>query len=629
MGEALKSRAPRTLLQLVAFVVVVSALSVAGCQGNGDSNEAQSLEGELRTTIVTDFDTGQSAAEYFLEVSGGDWIRLHFEGDPAMLGQAARLRVVGIEREPRHFSVKSFEVVDLEVRRSAVAAIAPIVRKTAVIMANFQNDPRQTRTEADVRSIVFTATSSANAYFKEQSYGLRSLTGKVRTDGDVYGWYTIAQDNTTCDYSSWGNAARAAAQAAGVDLSGYDHIIHYFSPVDCGWGGVGQVPGRYTWINNSSASTVAHELGHNFGLHHASTWSCTNTSGQRVSISGTCTLNEYGDPFDVMGRGYRHMSVFQKGRLGWFAASNMATATATGSFTLAPQETPSSGLQALRVRRDSTTFYYVEYRQPFGFDSFGSGDAVVNGLLIHVAPDYATLDRPKLLDMTTGTTSYTDAALAVGQTFSDAASGVSIRLDSRSSAGANVTVTLPGSGSGAGGTTGTGGAGAGGVGGGGGSGGSGGGGSGGTGGTGGAGAVGTGLKGEYFDNVDFTALRVTRTDPTVNFDWGSGAPDVSLAADTFSVRWTGFVQPEFGQTYTFYTRSDDGIRLWVNGQQIVNNWTDHGPTENTGTITLVAGQRTAIALEYYERGGGAVATLSWSSASQPKQIIPVARLFPN
>ena len=594
-------------------------MSVTGCQGAGDADEAQRLEGELKTTIVTNVETGAAAVEYFLEVRGGDWIRLHFENEPAMLGQAVRVRVVGSQREPMQFMVKSLEVLDLDVRTGAVASIAPVVRKTAVIMANFQNDPRQTRTEADVRSFVFTATTSSNAYFKEQSYGLRSLTGKVRSDGDVYGWYTIAQDNTTCDYSSWGSAARAAAQAAGVDLTGYDHIIHYFSPVDCGWGGVGQVPGRYTWINNSSASTIAHELGHNFGLHHASTWSCTNASGQRVAISGTCTLNEYGDPFDVMGRGYRHMSVFQKGRLGWFGASNMATATATASFTLVPQETPSSALQSLRVRRDATTFYYVEYRQPFGFDSFGSGDSVVNGVLIHVAPDYATLDRPKLLDMTTGTTSYTDAALAVGQTFSDATSGISIRLDSRSSAGANVTVTLPGSGSGAGGAGGAGGTGgAGGM-------------SrrpGGAGGSGGA-AVGTGLKGEYFDNVDFTALRITRTDPTVNFNWASGAPDASIAADTFSVRWTGFVQPAFGQTYTFFTQSDDGIRLWVNGQQIINNWTDHGPTENSGTITLMAGQRYAIVLEYYERGGGAVASLSWSSASQAKQIIPVARLFPN
>jgi hypothetical protein len=622
MGQSSKLRALRVTSPLVALFAAGLALSTGGCEGQSAGKEQ--LEGDLKTTIITNLETGASGVEYFLEVRGGDWVRLHFDHEPALLGEVARVRVTGSRRDAGQFLVDSLDVLNVEVRRDAVAAITPVVRKAAVIMANFQNDPRQTRTEADVRAIVFTATTSANAYFKEQSYGLRSVTGKVRTDGDVYGWYTIAHDNTTCDYSAWGSAARAAAQSAGVDLTGYDHIIHYFSPVDCGWGGVGQVPGRYTWLNNSGSSTTAHELGHNFGLHHASTWSCTNASGQRVSISGTCTLNEYGDPFDVMGRGYRHHSVFQKGRLGWFAPSNMATATATGTFNLVPQETPSSALQSLRVRRDSTTFYYVEYRQPFGFDSFNAGDSVVNGVLIHVAPDYATLDRPKLLDMTTGSTSYTDAALLVGQTFSDPTSGVSIRLDSRSTAGATVTVTVPGSGTGAGGTTGAGGRG--------GTTGVGGGGGGGTGGGGGGGGtvvIGTGLKGDYFDNIDFTSPRLTRTDPSINFNWGSGSPDASLASDTFSVRWTGFLQPEFGQTYTFYTQSDDGIRLWVNGQQIINNWTDHGPTENSGTITLTAGQRYAVALEYYERGGGAVASLSWSSASQPKQIIPVSRLFPN
>ncbi len=138
----------------------------------------------------------------------------------------------------------------------------------------------------------------------------------------------------------------------------------------------------------------------------------------------------------------------------------------------------------------------------------------------------------------------------------------------------------------------------------------------------------TGLQGDYFDNIDFTAYTLSRLDATVDFNWGSGSPDPSIGVDTFSVRWTGQVQPQYSQTYTFYTNSDDGIRLWVNGQLVVNNWTDHGPTENSGTIALVANQRYDIILEFYENGGGAVAQLSWSSSSQAKQIIPTNRLFP-
>ena len=141
-------------------------------------------------------------------------------------------------------------------------------------------------------------------------------------------------------------------------------------------------------------------------------------------------------------------------------------------------------------------------------------------------------------------------------------------------------------------------------------------------------SVGTGLKGEYYDNKDLTNLKLTRTDGTVNFDWGSGSPVSSLiGADTFSARWTGQVQPKYSETYTFSTTSDDGVRLSVNGQQLINNWTDHAATENSGSITLAAGQKYDIKLEYYENTRSAVEKLSWSSPSQAKQIIPQTQLY--
>ena len=139
--------------------------------------------------------------------------------------------------------------------------------------------------------------------------------------------------------------------------------------------------------------------------------------------------------------------------------------------------------------------------------------------------------------------------------------------------------------------------------------------------------TGNGLSAVYYDNQDFTGATVARVDPTVNFDWGAGAPAPGIGADTFSVRWTGQVQAQFSQTYTFYTTSDDGVRLWVNGQLIIDNWTDHAPTENSGTIALTAGQRYDIRMEFYENGGGAVAKLSWSGPSTPKAIIPQSQLY--
>ena len=139
--------------------------------------------------------------------------------------------------------------------------------------------------------------------------------------------------------------------------------------------------------------------------------------------------------------------------------------------------------------------------------------------------------------------------------------------------------------------------------------------------------LGGGVKGQYFRGMNFENLMLTRTDPRINFNWGDpGGPDTSVGDDNFSCRWTGEVEAPFTETYTFYTNSDDGVRLWVDGKQLVNNWTDHGATENRGTIDLVEGQTYSVVMEYYENGGGAVAELRWSSPRTPKQLIPQAAL---
>ncbi|MCW5312732.1 hypothetical protein GTQ43_02375 [Nostoc sp. KVJ3] len=141
--------------------------------------------------------------------------------------------------------------------------------------------------------------------------------------------------------------------------------------------------------------------------------------------------------------------------------------------------------------------------------------------------------------------------------------------------------------------------------------------------------TGTGLKGEYYDNIDFTNLKQTRIDPTVNFNWGLNSPDPSIGADTFSVRWTGQVQAKYSEAYTFYTTTDDGVRLFVNGQQIINRFADQSATEASGTINLLAGQKYDIKLEYYDNTYYAVSQLAWSSTSQTKQIIPESQLYSN
>lgn len=139
--------------------------------------------------------------------------------------------------------------------------------------------------------------------------------------------------------------------------------------------------------------------------------------------------------------------------------------------------------------------------------------------------------------------------------------------------------------------------------------------------------AGNGLLGEYFHNADLTSPALRRVDQTVNFNWGRGSPAPSIGADTFSVRWTGSVEATATGTHTFYFKSDDGARLWVNGQRLINRWTAHSATEYSGQISLEAGKWYNIRLEYFERTGSASAQLSWSGPSMSKQIIPVSRLY--
>jgi len=129
--------------------------------------------------------------------------------------------------------------------------------------------------------------------------------------------------------------------------------------------------------------------------------------------------------------------------------------------------------------------------------------------------------------------------------------------------------------------------------------------------------------------MDLTGTTFSRLDQTVNFDWSTGSPNAAIDADTFSARWTGFVKPTTTETYTFLTQTDEGVRLWVNGVLVIDNWTAHIATLNRGTINLTANTKYSIKLEYYENTGVAVSKLFWSAPTVPQGIIPRPLLYAN
>jgi YVTN family beta-propeller protein len=139
---------------------------------------------------------------------------------------------------------------------------------------------------------------------------------------------------------------------------------------------------------------------------------------------------------------------------------------------------------------------------------------------------------------------------------------------------------------------------------------------------------GAGLTGSYFGGTALAGAALTTRIETVDFDWGTGQPSTGVPADSFSVRWTGTLTVPSTGSYRFQTVSDDGVRLWVGGTQRINNWTDHGPTTDTSAaVSLTAGQRVSITLEYYENGGGAVVRLLWLPPGAATYVpIPAAQL---
>ena len=120
-------------------------------------------------------------------------------------------------------------------------------------------------------------------------------------------------------------------------------------------------------------------------------------------------------------------------------------------------------------------------------------------------------------------------------------------------------------------------------------------------------------RGEYFSNYEVSGdSTVVRADSAIDFDWGNGSPDPALPADYFSVRWTRTLGFDAG-THRFFTSTDDGVRVWVDGNLLIDAWNDQKlPNTHTSDVYLAAGQHT-IVVEYYEHGGEAHAHVWWRS----------------
>lgn len=394
------------------------------------------LEGTLE---VLQEDHAHSARLLHVLHADGARFALTFASKPPGLLTGDRVRVRGVRLDDTlalESGATSLETI------SAATALPNTFgeQRTLVMLVNFQDAPVEPYSPAYASDVVFGATSDYNL---EASYQQTWLAG------DVLGWFTIAMNSTVCDTATLASLAKQAATGAGADLSLYTRYVYAFPQNACSWWGLGTVGGNpsQAWINsNLTYRVVAHELGHNLGLHHAHSLDCGASP-----IEAPCTSGEYGDKLDMMGAAYGHVNAFMKERLGWLAygaSPPITTVETDGLYGLEPVESIGGTAKALKILKstDATTgartWYYVEFRQAVGFDSFlGTYGNVLNGVLIHTGSESGG-NTSYLLDMTPETESWNDPALEVGKSFTDATAGVTMTTASASSAGASVAVSF-------------------------------------------------------------------------------------------------------------------------------------------------------------------------------------------
>ncbi len=288
---------------------------------------------------------------------------------------------------------------------------------------------------------VINGSGGVRDFYEQGSYGQASLDISESTDvTDLLRMPATGSSYATANDSSMLHRdARVLAQAAGFAVDSYDRIGVVFADLDSvsganefGWVGLGSVIGKNFWIQSQfTFGVVAHEIGHNYGLSHASRWSVSD--GNPVSPTGTKI--EYGDPFDVMGGGdeiTEQFNPWNKSLLQWLPDAAVNTVASDGTYRVYRFDDAAAKLsntQALKVVRNQQQDYWISYRRATDNSSLDNGATIIWG--------GNSNENGILLDMTTPGNSPEDAALAVGATFDDSAAGITLHPVAQGGSGAD------------------------------------------------------------------------------------------------------------------------------------------------------------------------------------------------
>lgn len=401
----------------------------------------EQLEGDLE--IISECGQMEGRTLYYINTEKGRF-SLHFAGQPEEeLLTGARVSIKGV----RVGEAVAVEENGLQSKaNNAEAAALPNTfgeQKLLILLVNFQNNQSQPFSINQVNDLVFNPLngSSVTNYFRETSFEQTWVTG------DTFGWFTLNVTNP-CDYTEVAASARSAAQNAGVNLTAYQRYMYIFPSSGCTFAGLGVVGGNETWINGVlTRQNLTHELGHNLGLFHARSMVC----GTESPVGNNCSSIEYGHIMDNIGGGSGHFHSYHKERLGWLNNGNLPpiiTVTQSGNYSIAPYASGMGGLpKALRILKSvdaqgRKTWYYVELRRNYGFDSGISGNYnLMNGVMFNLNQE-SNAQENYMLDMTPETSTRSDPALTVNRTYTDASAGFSVTPVSVSDSGATINVTF-------------------------------------------------------------------------------------------------------------------------------------------------------------------------------------------
>lgn len=446
------------------LAALVAACGPVTSDDNGifPANETASADdpssGSLHGTLVmyqTSFDDGSGDKQYFLR-SGNNETRLYFEKAPDV-PPGTPIRVSGepmndgLRVEEYHYQAEPG--VGLAVQ-SVINGMPYKPRTFGFVLVDTGMGVNLTKDEAQKRLFGTGATDkSVKQYYNEVSYGTQDITGEVL--GPLM--YPMSG---RCDTTG---LARALKPMLGM----YDHYLWYMGSRNtaCQFSGLAEGgqpsrPTNDTWYNGSAGCVVlVQEPGHNFGMMHSSSMTCTGMTAFADDPDSACTHNEYGDRYDPMGGACNHMNAWQKVFEGWLQKCNGLKVKSSGTYTLQPLELACDGPQVLQIpfpkvrpfgrsgggglaTVENLGFYYLELRTPRGFDSTIRNSPTV---LVRVAEDFRDrMDRGRhtwVLDMEPSTR--TQEGLAMGKTFTDPAGGVSFTVTAMTMDSATIQVTIP------------------------------------------------------------------------------------------------------------------------------------------------------------------------------------------